>query len=106
MDNGAFTKNYLAEFLTDDWVSEQELCRHMGIGSDVLRICIEWEVIASPRVNQEGNPLYHSQTVDRLARGLRLHRDLGVNWVGVSIILDMLDRIELIEQQLADRLQE
>ena len=103
MDNDTSMNDFLAEFLTDNWISEHELCQYMGIGGDVLKVCLEWEVIDPPNMNREGHPIYHSRTVDRLGRALRLHRDLGVNWVGISIILDLLERLELIEQQLGER---
>jgi len=35
----------------------------------------------------------------RLRRMMRLHTDLGVNWVGASIILDLLDRLERLERR-------
>ena len=38
--------------------------------------------------------------LDRLQRGLRLHRDLGINWQGVSVALGLLERIEELEQQV------
>ncbi len=101
MNNDRYRDDFMAEFLTEEWISEQELCRHLGIGGDVLKSCLEWDVISTPTMNSEGHPIYHSQTVDRLGRGLRLHRDLVVNWIGVSIILDMLDRLELMESYLA-----
>ena len=37
----------------------------------------------------------------RLRRMLRLHADLGVNWVGASIVLDLLERLEHFESELA-----
>ncbi|HXJ78919.1 MAG TPA: chaperone modulator CbpM [Candidatus Methylomirabilis sp.] len=44
---------------------------------------------------------FTTTTVLRLRRMLRLHADLGVNWVGASIILDLLERLERLESELA-----
>jgi hypothetical protein len=44
---------------------------------------------------------FTAATALRLRRMLRLHADLGVNWVGASIILDLLDRLDRLESELA-----
>jgi DNA-binding transcriptional MerR regulator len=43
------------------------------------------------------------ETTLRVRRIVRLQRDLGVNIEGIAIILDLLDRIEVLERQLARR---
>jgi hypothetical protein len=35
----------------------------------------------------------------RLCSGLRLHRDLEINWAGVSIVLDLTEKIEELESR-------
>jgi len=99
-------ESLLAEFLTASWIPEDELCARLGIGHDLLETCLHWEVIAPPTVSKEGTPLYHSETMDRLTRGLRLHRDLGVNWVGISIILDLMDQLETLDHRLQEGLKD
>jgi hypothetical protein len=37
---------------------------------------------------------FSARTAARLSRMLRLRRDLGVNFVGAAIILDLVDRLE------------
>jgi DNA-binding transcriptional MerR regulator len=46
-------------------------------------------------------PLFDAATVLRLRRILRLRHDLGVNWVGIGVILDLLTKIEELEQEIA-----
>jgi DNA-binding transcriptional MerR regulator len=45
--------------------------------------------------------LFDVATVLRLRRILRLRRDLGVNWVGIGVVLDLLAKIEALEQEIA-----
>ena len=91
-----------AELIQYEWVRREQMCRQLGIGDDVLELCIQWQIIESPEPDPEGQLVFSSATVDRLCRGLRLHRDLGLNWPGVSVAMDLLDRIEELERQLRE----
>ena len=89
----------IAELLQPEWYRRDELCTQLGIQQEVLEVCLEWEVIQPSHTNQEGEDLFTAETIHRLSRGLRLHRDLGVNWAGVVVALDLLERIEELEQE-------
>ena len=47
-------------------------------------------------------PLLPRRAVIRLRRMQRLRRDLGVNFAGAAIILDLVGRIEQLNRELAD----
>jgi chaperone modulatory protein CbpM len=91
-----------AEFIQYGWVRRERICRQLGIGEDVLELCIQWQIIESPHPNPEGHLVFSSDAVDRLCRGLRLHRDLGLNWPGVSVAMELLDRIDDLEHRLRE----
>jgi len=46
-------------------------------------------------------PMLHSRSVLRLRRMGRLRRDLGVNFAGAAVIVDLVDRIEELNRDLA-----
>jgi DNA-binding transcriptional MerR regulator len=46
-------------------------------------------------------PLFDVAAVLRLRRIVRLRRDLGVNWVGIGVVLDLLAKIDELEQEIA-----
>ena len=46
-------------------------------------------------------PLFPRDAAARLARIVRLRRDLGVNYAGAMLACDLLARIKLLEDQLA-----
>ncbi len=89
----------VAELIQKGWVIQEELCAQVGIGENLLEVCLTWELVDSPEVNAEGQRVFPAEAVDRLATGLRLHRDLGVNWAGVSVILRLLDRLGELERR-------
>ncbi|MFZ1746123.1 MAG: chaperone modulator CbpM [Nitrospirales bacterium] len=89
-----------AEIITFGRIRREEVCTRLGIGEDMLEVCLQWEIIQPPEPDPEGMLLFPEDAIDRLSRGLRLHRDLGINWPGVSVALELLDRIEELEQQI------
>ena len=89
----------IAEFLSEVGIRREEVCARLGIGEDLLEVCLQWEIVEPRDPDQEGTMLFSAQDVDRLGQGLRLHRDLGLNWPGVSVALTLLDRIRALEQQ-------
>jgi hypothetical protein len=89
-----------AEIMVSERIRREEVCARLGIGEDLLEVCLRWEIIQPPEPDQQGTILFPEETLDRLSRGLRLHRDLGINWAGVSVALELLDRIEELEEQL------
>ncbi len=93
-----------AEVVYQSWISQDELCTRLSIGPELLELCLRWDIIPPPHTTSEGVTMFPGQTLDRLSSGLRLHRDLGINWAGVSIVLDLLERIEELESRLEESL--
>ena len=89
-----------AEIITSGRIRREEVCARLGIGDDMLEVCLQWAIIQPPEPDPQGIILFPEDALDRLGRGLRLHRDLGINWPGVSVALELLDRIEELEQQV------
>jgi MerR HTH family regulatory protein len=84
------------------WIDQDEICARLGIGPELVELCLEWDIIHPLHTTSEGVAVFSIHTVDRLSSGLRLHRDLGINWAGVGIALDLLERIEELESQLKE----
>lgn len=89
-----------AEMFSITHMRREEVCARLGIGEDLLEVCLHWEVIHQPEPDSDGILHFPTEAIDRLSRGIRLHRDLGINWPGVSVALELLDRIAELEQQI------
>src|SRR4051812_43071877 len=48
-------------------------------------------------------PLLPRSAIMQLRRMQRLHRDLGVNFIGAAIILDLVGRIEQLNREMRGR---
>jgi DNA-binding transcriptional MerR regulator len=72
--------------------SSEELARIVGISTATLARLMRLGLVESaPRL---GAPTFSAATASRLRRMLRLHRDLGVNFTGAAIIVDLVERLE------------
>ena len=90
----------MAELLHEGWITQEDLCGRWGIGPELLEVCIHWDIIHPPQTTPQGMTVFPHQAMHRLCCGLRLHRDLEINWAGISIVLDLTERIEELESLL------
>ncbi len=66
----------------------------LGLVDPVQSVQLVQAAHASPE------PLFEVATVLRIRRILRLRNELGVNWAGIGLVLDLLSRIEELEQEI------
>jgi MerR family transcriptional regulator/heat shock protein HspR len=79
-------------------LSAEELAAAAGISATRLARLARLGLVESPA---PGSGTFAAATAERLRRMLRLHADLGVNLTGAAIIVDLLERLERIEAELA-----
>lgn len=89
----------LDEPLTFDAVAETVGARR----SLVVRLVQEGLIETVAGSEESNEPLVPRRVVIRLRRMQRLRRDLGVNFAGAAVILDLLGRIEQLNRELAVR---
>lgn len=79
-------------------LSGQELAAAAGISLERLARLVRLGLVepAAP-----GTSEFTAGTAARLKRMLRLHRDLGVDLDGAAIIVDLVERLERLEAELA-----
>ena len=76
-----------------------ELSRSVDLHPEMVLRLVDLGLV-DPEV---GKPewLFQDTAVPRIWKIKRLHRDLGINWAGIGVVLDLLDRIEELERELA-----
>jgi DNA-binding transcriptional MerR regulator len=60
---------------------------------------VDWGLV-EPEI-REPELLFSEAVVPRIWRILRLRRDLGINLAGIGVVLELLDRIEDMEREVA-----
>lgn len=80
-------------------VSLNELARLCRCHPELVERLARFGLI-EPVDEREETPLFPRSSIHRLRRALRLRRDLGLNANALSLVLDLLDRIEDLETEL------
>ncbi len=72
----------------------EEFLQAARLSAEVMERLLE-EGILQP---DEGG--FHGEALCRARKAIRLHDQLGINWPGVALALDLLDRIATLEAEL------
>jgi hypothetical protein len=88
-----------SEVPTGGMISLEELSRQVDLHPEMVVRLVELGLV-DPEVS-EPEWLFHDTVVPRVWKIIRLHRDLGINWAGIGVVLDLLERIEGLEREIA-----
>jgi chaperone modulatory protein CbpM len=77
------------------YLSSAELATVAGIRPSTLERLVRLGVVEAADPDSDR---FTAATAVRLRRMLRLHDDLGVNFIGAAIIADLLERLERLER--------
>jgi chaperone modulatory protein CbpM len=76
----------------------ETLAQRAGMHPTKVRRCVDLGLIQPDA--QEGALLYFDPSIlPRLRKIERLHESLGINFAGIAVILDLLDRIRVLQRQ-------
>jgi DNA-binding transcriptional MerR regulator len=91
-------KKYELVVKEDHHVTIEELGRLAGLRPEILRRYFIFGLI-DPDI-ETPEPLFEDALVVRIHKIERLRTDLGINLAGCGLVLDLLDRIEELEDQI------
>jgi hypothetical protein len=77
--------------------SVQDIAVRCGVDAAFVERLVELGVIST---QPGGKRLFACEVTLRVGKFVRLQRDLGVNAEGAALIVELLDRIDLLEQRL------
>ena len=84
--------------LSESLLSLKELSGVAGVHPEMIRSFMKWGLLEPECTEPE--VMFSYEAVCRLRRILRLRNDLGINFSGVGVVLDLLDRIDSLEQEV------
>jgi len=79
-------------------LNSEEVARLARLHPEMVERMVEWGLVDPERDKPE--LLFSETAVPRIWRIMRLRRDLGINWAGIGVVLDLLDKIEELEQEI------
>ncbi len=83
---------------SENLVTAGELARLARLHPEMVDKLVDWGLIDP--MKWEPRLLFPETTVPRIWRIMRLRRDLGINWSGIGVVLDLLDKIEELEREI------
>ena len=83
---------------SEELLSAGDLARLARLHPEMVDRLIDWGLIDP--VEREPQLLFPETAVPRIWRIMRLRRDLGINWAGIGVVLDLLDKIDRLEREV------
>ena len=95
------TKTYEPEPLgKDHGYTVQEVCRRYCLESEFVIHCVDFGITEVQGGTTEESWVIPVESVSRMAKAWRLQRDLGLDFTGLAIVLDLLDEIEQLNYRV------
>lgn len=76
-----------------------ELCRVCRLSSEQVQELVE-EGIVEPLEGESLHWRFRAGSIRRVRRAARLRTDLGVNWAGAALALDLMDELQQLRARL------
>ena len=84
------------------YLTPDDVASRCGVHPELIDRFVRWGLIDTVMVKSDGVPLFDWEVVPLVRKIMRLHQDLGVNFAGVGVVLELLSRIETLEAQIRE----
>jgi len=92
----------LTDFDMDEPLTFDVVCDTLGARRSLVARLVQQGLLETIP-NDDGEPLLPRSAIVQLRRMQRLRRDLGVNFTGAAIIIDLVQRIRDLNREMAER---
>jgi chaperone modulatory protein CbpM len=79
-------------------ISLTELCQYTDSSTETILEFVEHGIV-EPQGDSQDKWVFSVETVHLTRCAQRLHRDLGVNWAGVALALELMSQREILQQE-------
>ncbi|MHC1728741.1 MAG: chaperone modulator CbpM [Syntrophobacteraceae bacterium] len=79
-----------------------EVARRAGLHPELIHRFIRLGLIDFLDHTDDGELLFESDVVPLLRRILRLRNELGVNYAGIGVVLELMARVEALEARIRE----
>lgn len=78
-------------------LTTEQLCERCRVHADLVRWFVSQGLIDTWERTED---LFAPEVTARVQKIVRLHRDLNINYDGIALVLQLLERIEVLEARL------
>ena len=79
-----------------------EVAYRTGLHPELIDRFISLGLIEFTGNSDDGEPFFDSEVIPLIRRILRLRNQLGVNYAGVGVILELMSRLEALEARIRE----
>ena len=79
----------------------EAVARSSGVHPDVVMRFVDLDLIR-PLGNAAGGPWFSPGAPELIARVMRLHSELSLNYAAIPLVLDLLVRVDALERRLVE----
>lgn len=80
-------------------LSVDDVCQVCRVSIEEIHIIVE-EGIVEPVGRTVGHWRFRATSVQRIRSAVQLHQDLGINWAGAALALELLDELRELRARL------
>lgn len=73
-----------------------------GIHPELVERFVEIGLVDFVDRDSDGEALFRAEVIQLIRRILRLRNELGVNYAGIGVVLELMDRIEALEARIRE----
>lgn len=84
------------------YLTRSELAVHCGIHPDLIDRFIRLGLIDFMDRGRDGEALFSAEMIPLVRRILRLRNELGVNYAGIGVVLELMARLEALEDHIKE----
>ena len=82
-------------------LSLEAVARSSGVHPDVVMRFVDLDLIR-PLGDASGGPWFSPRAPELIARVMRLHSELSLNYAAIPLVLDLLVRVDSLERRLVE----
>jgi len=79
----------------------EAVARSSGVHPDVVMRFVDLDLIR-PLGDSSGGPWFSPKAPELIARVMRLHSELSLNYAAIPLVLDLLVRVDSLERRLVE----
>jgi MerR family transcriptional regulator, heat shock protein HspR len=84
------------------YLTLREVAYHSGLHPELIERFARIGLIDYAARDVNGELLFQAEVIPLIRRILRLRKDLGVNYAGIGVILELMARIEALENHVRE----